>query len=85
MVLLSALVQISTPSPPFVPFPSIPFPSLPLYTECKVEKGNFTRNSSSFSTETRVTQTETRVTTNSNTRHNDENTYKMQCNLRISR
>jgi hypothetical protein len=79
MVLLFPSVKISTPSPPFIPFPSIPFPSLPLYTECKVEKGNFTRNSSSFSTETRVTQTETRVTTNSNTRHNDENTYKMQC------
>ena len=77
MVLLFPLVEISTPSPPFIPFPSIPFPSLPLYTEYKVEKGNFTRNSSSFPTETRVTQTETRVTTNPNTRHNDENTHKM--------
>jgi len=63
MVLLFPSIEISTPSPPSIPFPSIPFPSLPLYTECKVEKGNFTRNSSSFSTETRVTQTETRVTT----------------------
>jgi len=33
MVLLFPPIQISTPSPPFVPFPSIPFPSLPLYTE----------------------------------------------------
>jgi hypothetical protein len=63
MVLLFPSVEISTPSPPFIPFPSFPFPSLPLYTECKVEKGNFTRNSSSFLTETRVTQTKTRVTT----------------------
>jgi hypothetical protein len=43
-VLLFALVQISTPSPPslrsggsFVLFPSLPFLSLPLNTEFKVE------------------------------------------------